>query len=230
MNRFRYRLNTRRYEMKRENALRMARLRYRMDNMAAGGVIKVTLLVLLGAMPFVLYTLMQPDTPTTAEDPVSTISRNVGPPAPLVVPVPTFSPTPSLEPTPTPTASPTPSPSPSPSPQCSNRRDDDRDGRVDFPADRGCTSRTDRTESPDPSPTPPPAPAPAPAPSPTFSSPPPSPSPQPPQCSDGIDNDGDDRVDWADLGCDSLTDDDESGPATPSPTPPEPTPTSTATP
>ena len=81
MNRFRYRLNTRRYEMRRENALRMARLRYRLDNMAMGGALKIGLLVLLGATPFVLYFLLQPSTPTAVEDPVSTISRNTNPPS-----------------------------------------------------------------------------------------------------------------------------------------------------
>ncbi|CAN5814910.1 hypothetical protein BH23ACT12_BH23ACT12_02850 [soil metagenome] len=231
INRFRYRLNTRRYELKRENTLRMARMRYRLDNMAAGSAVKVTFLVLLGATPFILYMLMQPDTPTTIEDPVSTISRNVGPPAPLVVPVPTPSPAPSLEPAPT--ASPTPSPSPSrrPAPQCSNGRDDDGDGRTDFPADKGCSSRTDRTESPDPRPTPPPAPEPPPPPPPRAPASQPVPPP-PPQCDDGFDNDGDGRVDFdEDFGCSSRTDNDETGPPTPSPPTPtsDPTPTPTET-
>ncbi|HYN99044.1 MAG TPA: hypothetical protein VEU28_05170, partial [Actinomycetota bacterium] len=222
INRFRYRLNTRRYEMRRENALRMARLRYRLDNMAAGSFIKIGLLVLLGAAPFVLYSVLQPSAPTAVEDPVSTISRNVVPPAPVTLPV-TPSPTPTLEPTPTPSPSPSPTPSasPTPSPQCSNGKDDDRDGRRDFPADKGCSSRTDKTESPDPSPSPPPAPAPAPAPAPPpvpAPAPPPPPPPPPPACNDGDDNDRDGKVDFADLGCSSLTDDDESGPATPSPT------------
>lgn len=226
MNRFRYRLNTRRYEIRRENTLRMARLRYRLDNMALGGALKILLLLLLGATPFVLYFLLQPDTPTTVEDPVSNISRNTNPPAPLVLPF-TPSPTPSIEPSPTPSAS----PSPSPAAQCSNGKDDDRDGRKDFPTDKGCSSRTDRSESPDPSPTPP-APAPAPAPP---ENPPPPPVDAPaepllPQCNDGMDNDGDTRYDFnQDGGCDSSSDNDESGP-TPSPTPsPSPSPTPSET-
>ena len=235
MNRFRDRLNNRRYEMRRENALRMARMRYRLDNMAAGGFLKIGLLVLLGATPFVLYLVFQPDTPTVAEDPVSTITRNVPPPAPLAFPV--TSPTPSPIPveSPTPSPSPTPSESPSPNPaQCGNGKDDDRDGRTDFPTDRGCSSRTDRSESPDPSPTPPappppPAPAPAPAPQPAPAPPPVSPSPPTsiilPQCRDGLDNDEDGRIDWQDLGCASNDDNDESGPSTPPPpSPPAPAP------
>lgn len=226
MNRFRYRLNTRRYQMRRDNTLRIARLRYRLDNMAMGGALKIGLLVLLGATPFVLYFLLQPDTPTAVEDPVSNISRNTNPPAPVVVPF-TPSPTPSIEPSPTPSASPSPSPSPSPTPaaQCSNRKDDDKDGRTDFPTDKGCSSRTDRSESPDPSPTPPP-PAPAPAP---LSPPPPTPPAEAiPQCRDGLNNDGDSAPDYPlDLGCTSADDNDESGPA-PSPTPSEsPTPSPT---
>lgn len=233
MNRFRYRLNTRRYQMHRENALRMARLRYRMDNMAAGGILKIALVVLLGATPFVLYLILQPDTPTAVEDPVSNISRST-PPAPLAVPF-TPSPAPSLDPSPTPSASPTPSPSPSPAAQCSNGKDDDRDGRKDFPTDKGCSSRTDRSESPDPNPTPPP-PAPTPVPA-ADSPPPPLPSLPPPatlpQCSDREDNDGDGRTDFIqDGGCDSSSDNDETEPAS-SPTPTEsptvaPTPTETA--
>src|SRR5436190_12386050 len=35
-------------------------------------------------------------------------------------------------------------------PQCSNQLDDDGDGKVDFPADPGCSSSTDNSESPDP--------------------------------------------------------------------------------
>jgi hypothetical protein len=227
MNRFRYRLNTRRYEIRRDNALRLARLRYRLDNMAMGGALKIGLLVLLGATPFVLYFLLQPNTPTAVEDPVSNISRNTNPPAPLVLPI-TPSPTPSLEPSPTPSTSPTPSPSPSPAAQCSNGKDDDKDGRTDFPADKGCSSRTDRSESPDPSPTPsPPAPAPAPPPPPPVNPPAPPPPAPLPACGDGLDNDDDGLPDFGlDQGCSSPDDNDESGPA-PSPTPPSPSPTPT---
>lgn len=40
-------------------------------------------------------------------------------------------------------------------PACSNGRDDDNDGKVDYPADPGCTSATDNDET-DPAPPPPP--------------------------------------------------------------------------
>lgn len=236
MNRLRYRWNTRRYEMRRGNALRVARLRYRLDNMAAGRFLRVGLLVLLGSLPFILYFAFQPGRPTAVEDPVSTISRADPPQAPLVFPVetPTPSPEPSETPSPTPSpeASPTPSPTPN-KPQCSNGKDDDRDGRTDFPADKGCLSRTDRSESPDPSPPPPPPPPPpnpAPAPAPPPPSPVPTTLPTPPACNDGQDNDDDGRPDYPlDRGCSSPLDDNESGepplPGPPPPPPPPPSPT-----
>ena len=61
------------------------------------------------------------------------------------------------------------------SPQCSDGRDNDGDGSVDYPADPGCTSGSDDTEAPNPT-----------------------------QCDDGVDNDGDGSVDYpADPGCTS---------------------------
>ncbi|HEX2178965.1 MAG TPA: hypothetical protein VHL54_05515, partial [Actinomycetota bacterium] len=181
MNRFRYRLNARIYELRRERTLRMARMRYRLDNMGAGRYIKLALLIGLGAVPFLLFFLFQPDRPTTVADTSSNFTRNLGPPPPLAFPtvVPSPTPTPTLEATPSPT--PTPSPSPTPARACSNRRDDDRDGRTDFPADRGCSSRNDNSESPDPPPPPPPPappapqPPPGPAPAPLSPTPPPAP-------------------------------------------------------
>ncbi|HEX2150202.1 MAG TPA: hypothetical protein VHI31_08550, partial [Actinomycetota bacterium] len=92
--------------------------------------------------------------------------------------------------------------------QCSNGRDDDRDGRRDYPADPGCRSRSDSTESPNPvvkaktvkaAPVAPrrapvaPAPAVAPKPKP----PAPAPSKGKTACTDGRDNDGDGKVDGA---------------------------------
>jgi hypothetical protein len=69
-----------------------------------------------------------------------------------------------------------------PSPQCSDTLDNDSDGRIDFPADQGCSDATDNTEAPDP-----------------------------PQCSDRLDNDGDGKTNFpADPGCESATDDSES--------------------
>jgi hypothetical protein len=72
-----------------------------------------------------------------------------------------------------------------PPPQCSDGVDNDQDGKTDFPADPGCSSVTDESESPDP--------------------------PRRPQCSDGMDNDQDGKADIpADPGCSSATDDSES--------------------
>jgi hypothetical protein len=71
------------------------------------------------------------------------------------------------------------------SPQCSDGRDNDGDGFTDYPADPGCTSAADDTESPNP--------------------------PPPAQCADGTDNDDDGFTDYpADPGCTSATDDTES--------------------
>jgi len=67
-------------------------------------------------------------------------------------------------------------PPPTP-PQCSDGIDNDADGRVDYPADSGCSSAVDTTESPDPTPTP------------------------PPSCSNGIDDDGDTFTDTNDPNC-----------------------------
>ncbi len=191
MARFRYRLETAIYQMRREQALRAARLRYRFNSLRASSFLKLALLALLGAAPFVLFFLFQP-LPTGIEDGANIISRNVGPPAPLAFPTTSPTPPPGPDPSPIPTSSPSESPSPSPSPspnkpRCSNGRDDDRDGGRDFPADRGCTSRSDNTESPNPVAPPLPAPPPAqpappepvqqenlpppPAPSPTTSAP-----------------------------------------------------------
>ena len=83
---------------------------------------------------------------------------------------------------------------PRPLVQCNNGLDDDGDGKVDFPADPGCDSASDNTESPDP-PTPP--------------APPPSAA-----CTDGVDNDADGKIDFpADPGCSSISDTDEANPA-----------------
>ena len=72
-----------------------------------------------------------------------------------------------------------------PPPQCSDGTDNDGDGRTDHPADAGCSSPSDDSESPDP--------------------------PPPPQCADGRDNDRDGRTDHpADRGCSSPSDDSES--------------------
>jgi hypothetical protein len=80
---------------------------------------------------------------------------------------------------------------------CGDRYDNDYDGRVDYPADPGCTSSSDGDEW-----NPPPAPPPP--------LPPPPPPPPPPACSDGADNDGDGFNNYpSDPGCSSASDDDE---------------------
>jgi hypothetical protein len=66
--------------------------------------------------------------------------------------------------------------------QCSDTFDNDRDGKVDYPNDPGCVSPADNDET-DPS--------------------------VRPACADGLDNDGDLRVDLADPGCSSASDNDE---------------------
>ncbi|HVF53576.1 MAG TPA: hypothetical protein VNC78_08200 [Actinomycetota bacterium] len=67
-----------------------------------------------------------------------------------------------------------------PKPQCDDDKDNDGDGKIDFPADTGCESKKDDNEK------------------------------DLPQCSDLIDNDGDGKIDFpADPGCDSKQDDDE---------------------
>jgi VCBS repeat-containing protein len=70
-------------------------------------------------------------------------------------------------------------------PECSDGTDNDGDGAVDHPADRGCTSPQDDSERTD----------------------------ENPECSDEIDNDADGQVDHpADSHCDSPADDAEDGP------------------
>jgi len=85
-------------------------------------------------------------------------------------------------------------PPPPPSYACSNGRDDDFDGLVDYPADPGCSSASDDDEYNAPAPPPPAPPAP--------------PAAYP--CSNGIDDDYDGLVDYpADPGCENPTDTDE---------------------
>jgi MYXO-CTERM domain-containing protein/uncharacterized repeat protein (TIGR01451 family) len=67
-------------------------------------------------------------------------------------------------------------------PACSDGKDNDGDGKIDFPADPGCTSPSDNDEA------------------------------EIPQCSDGLDNDGDGLVDYPnDPGCSSYLDATEGG-------------------
>jgi uncharacterized protein YkwD len=95
----------------------------------------------------------------------------------------------------------TPPPPPPPSYACSNGADDDGDGKVDYPADPGCTSSTDNDEYNAPTPPPPPPPSYA--------------------CSNGADDDGDGKVDYpADPGCTGPTDSNEYNAPPPGPAPP----------
>ena len=66
---------------------------------------------------------------------------------------------------------------------CSDALDNDGDGKIDFPADAGCTSAEDNDET------------------------------DPPACSDGKDNDGDGAIDFpSDKGCTAADDTDETDP------------------
>jgi len=81
-------------------------------------------------------------------------------------------------------------------PQCIDGLDNDGDGKVDFPADPGCTDQEDNDETDEPV--------------------------EQPQCNDGIDNDNDTLVDLHDPGCSDENDDDE----TDASEPPQPQPAS----
>jgi outer membrane biosynthesis protein TonB len=194
--------------------------------------LKLGLLVAVAVLPFAAFVALQDDSepePETAAiaPPIDRSQQiplafpfggNPEPVAPIVEPE-EVEMSPGVEPTPAATKS------PAALAQCANGKDDDRDGKVDL-ADPGCSSRTDRSESPNPAtpraparsaappppppPPPPPAaspPAPAPAPPPPAVVPPPAspaPSPTPPrvprgECDDGIDNDRDGRIDLADI-------------------------------
>lgn len=74
-------------------------------------------------------------------------------------------------------------------PVCSDGMDNDGDGQIDFPADKGCSAADDNDEA------------------------------DPAVCADGIDNDGDGLIDFpADKGCTSSDDSDETDPCkTPAP-------------
>lgn len=193
--------------------------------------LKLGLLIAVAVLPFAAFVALQDDPepeaePTPLQQAIDTSQQvplifpfggNPEPVTPIVEPeVVEMSPGP--EPTPTRSLAVT---------QCSNGRDDDRDGMVDL-RDPGCSSRTDKTESPNPaSPKPGVSPAPKPAsptpvssPTPPASSPsappvvsptPPFPSPSPPrptfipgapECENLYDDDQDGFTDAADEGCD----------------------------
>ena len=82
--------------------------------------------------------------------------------------------------------------------QCTDKKDNDGDGKTDWPEDPGCTDELDNSEG-DSSDSPPPSPAPSGSPAP------------PPQCNDGYDNDSDGQVDYPrDLQCTAPSDPSES--------------------
>ncbi len=129
--------------------------------------------------------------------------------------------------------------------QCSNGKDDDRDGKRDYPGDPGCSSRTDSSESPNPAAKPVPTKAPVAPPAPVAGLPgPPAAAPKPPappgftDCTNGEDDDGDGFEDDADPGCTGIADQNEADPIpqptrSPKPKPstsPSPLPTGTTDP
>lgn len=205
-------------------------LRYATDRFARLDIppfVKLGLLVAVAVLPFAAFVALQSD-PEPESDPapvqraIDTSQRfplvfpfggNPDPVTPVEPEVVEMSPGPE----PTSTGSPAVT-------QCNNGRDDDRDGKTDL-RDPGCSSRTDRSESPDPAspkPAAPKAPSPAAPQGPTPAAPA-DPSPAPPkdptpaapttpapttaapppktQCNDGIDNDGDDDIDGEDFSC-----------------------------
>lgn len=153
-------------------------------------VLKAIGLTMIGIAPFVVAFLLLPDgEKTPSPSPTTSATSPAGPLAFPFTPSPSPPPRQVVQVTPSPTITPnTPTVT-----QCSNRKDDDKDGKIDT-ADPGCSSRNDNSEAPDPGSSPAPGP----------SAPPLPPSPEPPpvsDCSDGVDNDGDGLIDGADPGC-----------------------------
>lgn len=189
--RFRYRMAAKLYHLKSRRSLAASQLRYRfMLGARARHLLTRAGLIALGISPFVLFLLLLPKGGTATQKPTQDLAtgRTRGTPSALAFPLATYPPPPYAVPAPAPSTPPSPAPSAAASPairQCSDGRDNDHDGRADYPADRGCTSRSDNSEAPNPArPVPatssPPAPAPAPTPSASVSpEPTDSPSPEP---------------------------------------------------
>jgi len=119
-------------------------------------------------------------TPAPEPDPVPDPTPDPAPdPEPDPEPVPVPVPAPDPDPTPDPAPDPAPAPEPAPPAACRDGLDNDGDGRVDYPADRGCADASDGNERKG--------------------------TRKPPRlrvCQDGRDNDGDGLVDFpADPGC-----------------------------
>ena len=197
--------------------------------------VKLGLLIAVAVLPFAAFVALQDDGEPEQEPEAAPVQRAIdtSQQIPLVFPfggnpepvTPVEDEPEVVEMSPSPTPRPTSSTAPT---QCSNGRDDDRDGKIDL-RDPGCSSRADKTESPDPAtpkrpappappaprppappaaspPAPPPPPPPPPAVPPSIPPAPPSPPPAPPtpprvprgECDDGIDNDGDGKTDLED--------------------------------
>ena len=200
---------------------RLADIRRRARTLPIPPFVKLGALIALGMAPFIFFVVLQSaDNPSEPEElPTQPVGDQRVPLAfPFGTPEP--SPTPSEDAGESTTTSKPPSPSPA---QCADGRDNDGDGRIDL-ADRGCASRSDRSEADavattrpttrpvvttttaPPATTQPPTTAP---PATTTGSPDPTsppPTTQPPttkptvqgECSDGIDNDGDGKTDLDD--------------------------------
>ncbi len=123
----------------------------------------------------------------------------------------------------TPTATSCPSPTATSPIECEDGIDNDGDGKIDHPADPGCTNKNDDTEV-DSTPTATVTTTASPTttvtvtPTTTVTATPPTPGPA--QCDDGIDNDGDTKIDHpADPECESKNDTSEAATITVTPVP-----------
>ena len=133
-------------------------------------------------------------------------------PSPTATASPTPSPTPTATASPTPTgsASPSPTPSRSPSPTPTATASATPSATPTATASPTPTATASPTVSATPTPTPTATASLSPSPSPSSS---PTPGPTTADCEDGIDNDGDGRIDFPDDdGCTSTTDDNEASP------------------
>ena len=99
-------------------------------------MVKVALLLALAAIPFFIFVATRSQPLPADETPAELPS----PDTPLAFPFDDGSTTTSTEPVSSTTST------SRPRPQCSDGRDNDRDGRIDFPRDPGCTSRLDNSE------------------------------------------------------------------------------------
>lgn len=197
---------------------RLADIRRRARTLPIPPFVKLGALIALGMVPFIFFVVLQSaDNPSEPEQPPTQPVGDQRVPLAFPFGTPEPSPTPSEVGESTTTTKP---PSPSPA-QCADGRDNDGDGRTDL-ADRGCASRSDRSEAnavattrPSTRPvattttTRPPTTQPPTTGAPTTAAPSQG-TTQPPattaavlkgECEDGIDNDGEDGIDAADWKC-----------------------------